>query len=89
MRSGHEVTRDDFLRAMQNNYHKMLGEQLIGMVTGRLADVHCVVHGATLTVVLVEETGANPSFVLRDLCCDGVKATAQRAFKPTRGPSAE
>jgi hypothetical protein len=87
--SGREVSRDEFLRAMQNNFHKMVAENLVGMVTARLADVSCEIHHASPTIVLVEESGTKPSFVLRDPCCDNLKATAEHAFKPTRGPSAE
>jgi hypothetical protein len=87
--AGCKVSRDEFLRAMRNNSHRMVAEQLIGMVTARLADVGCEIHDTAPTVVLVEQSGTNASFVLRDLCCDDVKAKAERAFKPTRGPSAE
>jgi hypothetical protein len=87
--AGREVSRDEFLRAMQNNFHRMVAEQLIGWVTARLVDVRCEIHGAAPTVVLVEQAGTNTSFVLRDLCCDDVRTKAERAFRPTRGPSAE
>jgi hypothetical protein len=86
---GREVSRDQFLRAMQNNFHKMVAENLVGLVTSRLADVRCEIHGVSPTVVLMEQSGTNASFALRDLCCENLKAKAEEAFKPTRGPSAE
>jgi hypothetical protein len=87
--AGHEVSRDEFLRAMQNNFHRMVAEKLVALVTSRLADVRCETHSASPTVVLMEQSGTNASFALRDLCCEGLKAKAEEAFKPTRGPSAE
>jgi hypothetical protein len=87
--TGREVSRDEFLRNMQNKFHRMVAENTIGMLTARLADVYCEAHDSAPTAVLLELSGVDVSFAFRDLCCDDLKAKCEKILKPTRGPSAD